>query len=172
LDELTRLLRDDSLVSAYELHSSGLVQALIRLFASEHDRDQDTVFGKSTRRRHLAMLQQRMEVFKCCLKERTVDGVKINPALALVRKLVSVFETIERLPVLLYESSGVNYGLQVLTRRLRFRLEKASTESSLIDRSGRALKMEPLTTVCQLESYLLKMVAKQWCVFLISRIRL
>jgi E3 ubiquitin-protein ligase HECTD1 len=108
------------------------------------------------------MLQQRVEVFKSCLRERTIDGVKVNPAEALVRKLVSVLETIERLPVLLYESSGVNYGLQVLTRRLRFRLEKASTESSLIDRSGRALKMEPLTTVNQLEVYLLKMVAKQW----------
>ncbi len=162
MDDLTRLLKDDSLVSAYELHSSGLVQALIRLFSSDHDRDHDMLFGKSSRRRHLAMLQQRVEVFKSCLRERTIDGVKVNPAEALVRKLVSVLETIERLPVLLYESSGVNYGLQVLTRRLRFRLEKASTESSLIDRSGRALKMEPLTTVNQLEVYLLKMVAKQW----------
>ena len=58
---------------------------------------------------------------------------------------------------------AANYGLQVLQRRLRFRLEKSSTEvGSLIDRTGRTLKMEPLTTVSQLESYLLKMVAKQW----------
>ena len=162
LDELTRLLKDDSLVSAYELHSSGLVQALIRLFASEHERDYESVYGKSSRRRHMAMLQQRIEVFKSCLKERNFDGAKINPGMALVKKLVSVLETIEKLPVLLYESSGANYGLQVLTKRLRFRLEKATTESSLIDRSGRTLKMEPLTTVSQLENYLLKMVAKQW----------
>jgi len=161
LEDLTRLLRDDTLVSAYELHSSGLVQALIRLFSSDVDRDPD-VFGKSSRRRHLAMLQQRIDVFKSCLKERVVDGARINPATALVKKLVSVLETIERLPVLLYESSGVNYGLQVLTRRLRFRLEKSASENALIDRSGRALKMEPLTTVSQLENYLLKMVAKQW----------
>lgn len=163
LDELTRLLKDDTLVSAYELHSSGLVQALIRLFASEHDRDYDSLYhGKSSRRRHLAMLQQRIEVVKLALKERNVEGVKFNAGTALVRKLVSVLETIEKLPVLLYESSGANYGLQVLTRRLRFRLEKSSTEGSLIDRSGRTLKMEPLATVNQLENYLLKMVAKQW----------
>lgn len=136
LEDLIRLLRDDSLVSAYELHSSGLVQALIRLFSTELERDPDALFGKSSRRRHVAMLQQRVDVFKSILKERVIDGVKINPATALVKKLVAVLETIERLPVLLYESSGANYGLQVLTRRLRFRLEKASCESALIDRSG------------------------------------
>jgi E3 ubiquitin-protein ligase HECTD1 len=165
LDELSRLLRDESLVSAYELHSSGLVQALIRLFTSDHERDHDAFFGKSSRRRHAAMLQQRLEVLKSVLKERNIDDYCVNPGRALVKKLVSVLETIEKLPVLLYESSGANYGLQVLTRRLRFRLEKSCTESSLIDRSGRTLKMEPLTTVGQLECYLLKMVAKQWQVF-------
>lgn len=54
------------------------------------------------------------------------------------------------------------FCFQILTRRLRFRLEKAPGESSLIDRTGRGLKMEPLSTVMQLERYLLKMVAKQW----------
>ena len=47
---------------------------------------------------------------------------------------------------------------QVLARRLRFQLERAAGESSLIDRTGRTLKMEPLTTVGDLERYLLKMV--------------
>lgn len=52
---------------------------------------------------------------------------------------------------------------QVLTRRLRFRLERSQqVETSLIDRTGRQLKAEPLATVAQLEKYLLKMVAKQW----------
>lgn len=41
-------------------------------------------------------------------------------------------------------------------------MEKYPGESSLIDRTGRSLKMEPLATVGQLETYLLKMVAKQW----------
>lgn len=78
-----------------------------------------------------------------------------------MRKLISVLESIEKLPVLLYDS-GSGYGLQILTRRLRFRLERAAGDSTLIDRTGRGLKMEPLSTVHQLERYLLKMVAKQW----------
>lgn len=48
--------------------------------------------------------------------------------------------------------------LQILTRRLRFRLERAPGETALIDRTGRMLKMEPLATVESLEQYLLKMV--------------
>lgn len=54
--------------------------------------------------------------------------------------------------------NGFVKNLQILTRRLRFRLERAPGETSLIDRSGRNLKMEPLTTVGALERYLLKMV--------------
>ncbi|XP_040826176.1 E3 ubiquitin-protein ligase HECTD1 isoform X5 [Ochotona curzoniae] len=57
---------------------------------------------------------------------------------------------------------GSTYNLQILTRRLRFRLERAPGETALIDRTGRMLKMEPLATVESLEQYLLKMVAKQW----------
>ena len=49
-------------------------------------------------------------------------------------------------------------GFQILTRRLRFRLERASGETTLIDRTGRNLKMEPLTSVAAVERYLLKMV--------------
>ena len=49
-------------------------------------------------------------------------------------------------------------SVQILTRRLRFQLERASGETRLIDRSGRMLKMEPLTTVGSLERHLLKMV--------------
>jgi E3 ubiquitin-protein ligase HECTD1 len=51
---------------------------------------------------------------------------------------------------------------QILTRRLRFRLERAPGENSLIDRTGCALKMEPLASLKQLDRFLLKMVAKQW----------
>ena len=47
---------------------------------------------------------------------------------------------------------------QIMTRRVRFRLERSPGETGLIDRTGRNLKMEPLTTVSALERYLLKMV--------------
>ena len=38
------------------------------------------------------------------------------PALALVRKLVAVLESIEKLPVYTYDSPSSGYGLQVLYR--------------------------------------------------------
>jgi E3 ubiquitin-protein ligase HECTD1 len=47
---------------------------------------------------------------------------------------------------------------QILTRRIRFRLERSAGDTTLLDRSGCNLKMEPLTTVAALERYLLKMV--------------
>lgn len=113
-----------------------------------------------------------------------------RPAVALIRKLIAVLESIERLPLHLYDTPGSSYNLQVshrvlwircvfrnlvvdvwrtnltlsscahqiLTRRLRFRLERAPGETALIDRTGRMLKMEPLATVESLEQYLLKMV--------------
>jgi E3 ubiquitin-protein ligase HECTD1 len=81
----------------------------------------------------------------------------------LVKKLVSVLETIEKLPVYQYDQFNGGHGLQLLTRRFRFRLERDPEEcGSLIDRTGRTLKMEPLATVKQLERFLVKMVAKQW----------
>ncbi|CAG2108187.1 unnamed protein product, partial [Medioppia subpectinata] len=150
LKELTHLLRDEKCVSAYEIHSSGLVQALLRLLYRNQHQFSWTNTGSSDR-----LLKDKADVFK------NVIGVE-HTATALIKKLVSVLESIEKLPVYLYDSPGSGYGLQILTRRLRFRLEKAPGESTLIDRSGRCLKTEPLTTVAQLEKYLIKMVAKQW----------
>lgn len=104
--------------------------------------------------------KQRIQVFKDCFKIKSSEDN--NSMAILVQKLIAVLESIEKLPVYLYDTPGSGYGLQVLTRRLRFRLEKAQGDSTLIDRTGRGLKMEPLATVSQLERYLLKMVAKQW----------
>ncbi|XP_073986001.1 ubiquitin fusion-degradation 4-like isoform X6 [Rhodnius prolixus] len=124
-------------VSAYEVQSSGLVQALLSLFNN---------------------YKYTVNLFK----QKGPDGGNQRAAVILVHKLVAVLESIEKLPIYQYESPGSCFGLQILTRRLRFRLEKYPGESSLIDRTGRSLKMEPLATVGQLETYLLKMVAKQW----------
>lgn len=147
------LLNEEGRVSAYELHSSGLVQSLLGLLANPSGPQVTTV-------RANRMRLQRIAVFKSCFKAKdTNDG---NSAKVLVQKLVSVLESIEKLPVYLYDTPGSGYGLQILTRRLRFRLERAPGESSLIDRSGRSLKMEPLSTIQQLENHLLKMIAKQW----------
>jgi len=149
LTELSELLKEERAVSAYELHTSGLIQALLKLLANNRRKVswRSTVSDK--------LLKERIELFK---KEMGKDEL----AEALVKKLVSVLESIEKLPIYMYDSPGTCYGLQILTKRLRFRLERAPGENSLIDRTGRCLKTEPLTTVRQLEKYLLKMVAKQW----------
>ena len=150
LKELTLLLKDEKCVSAYEVHSSGLVQALLGLLSQKQRKYSWSQVSSSDR-----LFNERIDVFRQTLGNELI-------ATALVKKLVSVLESIEKLPVYLYDSPGSGYGLQILTRRLRFRLERASGESTLIDRSGRCLKTEPLTTVSQLEKYLIKMVAKQW----------
>lgn len=154
LEELKGLLNEEGRVSAYELHSSGLVQALLSLLAAPSGPQPPTLRATKLR-------MQRIAVFKNCFYSKDINK-EHNSAKILVHKLVSVLESIEKLPVYLYDTPGSGYGLQILTRKLRFRLEKAAGESSLIDRSGRSLKMEPLSTIQQLENHLLKMVAKQW----------
>ncbi|XP_044007998.1 E3 ubiquitin-protein ligase Ufd4 isoform X5 [Aphidius gifuensis] len=155
LEELKLLLNEEGRVSAYELHSSGLVQALLALLAGPTS----TIQLPSSRLTKLRL--QRIAVFKSCFNSTNTNDDN-NSAKILVQKLISVLESIEKLPVYLYDTPGSGYGLQILTRRLRFRLEKSPCESALIDRTGRSLKMEPLSTIQQLENHLLKMVAKQW----------
>merc|ERR1719410_610144 len=145
LSDLSTLLLEETNVSAYELNSSGLIQCFLKLFGSAASQDKTLKVQKKAAKLHAA----RLAVIR--------EGLSTNTTLALVKKLISVLETIEKLPVYNYDSS-----LQILTKRLRFRLERGPGETGLIDRSGRSLKMEPLATVKQLEKYLLKMVAKQW----------
>ncbi|XP_066988994.1 E3 ubiquitin-protein ligase HECTD1 isoform X6 [Macrobrachium rosenbergii] len=167
VEDLVTLLRDESTVSAYELHSSGLVQALLTLLSpdtSQHFPDDNR---QVSQRRVNKMIKQRRNVFKSCFMDKFDEEIamtssSVSPGTQLVRKLVAVLESLEKLPLYIYDVPGAGSGLQVLSRRLRFRLERAPGESSLIDRNGRTLKMEPLATVEQLERYLLKMVAKQW----------
>lgn len=151
-NDLSDLLHEDGVVSAYEMHSSGLVQALLAVL-SKNARENEIPRNKLNKYH-----KQRVAIFKQCV----LDNNKERTASILVHKLVSVLESTEKLPVYIYDAAGSGYGLQVLTKRLRFRLERAACESTLFDRSGRSLKMEPLATVGQLAKYLLKMVAKQW----------
>ena len=154
LNAIVALLKDESTISAYELHSSGLVQALTNCLNTS----ESAMTVSQTHMHKLA--SERIQLFKNVFQEAS-DG-SVSPAVALVRKLISVLESLERLPVYSYDLPSSGYGLQILTRRLRFRLKRANGESTLIDRSDRTLKMEPLTTVAALERYLLKMVVKQW----------
>lgn len=150
LNDFRSLLEEDTTLSAFELQSSGLVQALHRLLSAAGLDD----YLQGTRRGQ-RLLRQRVAIFR----EAFQSGSGGGPATVLVRKLVSVLESIEKLPVYMYDAAGGSTnGLQTLTRRLRFRLERAPGETGLTDRTGRTLKMEPLTSVSQLEKYLLKMV--------------
>ncbi|XP_069494582.1 E3 ubiquitin-protein ligase HECTD1 isoform X2 [Ambystoma mexicanum] len=151
LENLIVLLKDENTISPYEMCSSGLVQALLTALNNSIDPDLKQDCGQ---------LVGRVNVFKTAFSENEDD--ESSPAVALVRKLIAVLESIERLSLHLFDTPGSTYNLQILTRRLRFRLERAPGETALIDRTGRMLKMEPLATVESLEQYLLKMVAKQW----------
>uniref|UniRef100_A0A3Q3FYT3 E3 ubiquitin-protein ligase n=1 Tax=Labrus bergylta TaxID=56723 RepID=A0A3Q3FYT3_9LABR len=151
LENLIVVLKDENTISPYEMCSSGLVQALFTVLNSSVELDL---------KNDCKPLMERINVFKAAFSENEDD--ESRPAVALIRKLIAVLESIERLPLHLYDTPGSSYNLQILTRRLRFRLERAPGETALIDRTGRMLKMEPLATVESLEQYLLKMVAKQW----------
>ncbi|XP_014675759.1 PREDICTED: E3 ubiquitin-protein ligase HECTD1-like, partial [Priapulus caudatus] len=137
-------------------YCSGLIQALLKLFSNNNEE-----LYNDWRSQKYAL--ERIKTFKDVFIDTNINNDSaVSPSVALVRKLIAVLESIEKLPVYLYDAPGTSYGLQILTRRLRFRLERASGETSLIDRTGRCLKMEPLADVASLERYLLKQVAKQW----------
>lgn len=156
LNDLTKLLNNDDVISAYEIFSSGLVQVLVSVLSSKHlEPNMNIAEG-------IQHQKQRVTIFKECFFKINQDGINRNTANILVQKLVLVLESIEKLPILLYDSPIGGYGIQILTKRLRFRLERATCELTLFDRTGRNLKMEPLTTIAQLNKFLLKMVAKQW----------
>ncbi|KAH8244435.1 hypothetical protein KR026_009855 [Drosophila bipectinata] len=161
LTKLSQLIHEDGVVSAYEMHSSGLVQALVAVL-SVNPWESNSPRGKRNK-----MQKQRVAVFRKCILEDNGESATNKPrtkstASILIQKLVSVLESTEKLPIYLYDTPCTGYSLQILQKRLRFRLERAECESTLFDRSGRTLKMEPLATVAQLSKYLLKMVAKQW----------
>ncbi|XP_055309566.1 E3 ubiquitin-protein ligase Ufd4 isoform X3 [Sitodiplosis mosellana] len=152
-NDLAELLHDeDGVVSAYEMHSSGLVQALLTVL-SKNAWENDISRNKINK-----FHKQRVAIFKQCI----LNNAKNDTASMLVQKLVAVLESTEKLPVYVYDGHGSGYGLQILTKRLRFRLERSPCESTLFDRTGRSLKMEPLATIGQLAKYLMRTVAKQW----------
>lgn len=146
--ELLQLLNVEHSISSYELYMSGLVRALIKLLRPE---------GVGGNGGHLfagdSLRRERLELFRQVFNATTMSK-------SLIRKLISVLESVEKLPVAFYDQAG--YSLQVLTKKLRFKLERAKGQSALIDRTGRYMKTEPLATVGQLEKYLMKMVSKQW----------
>src|SRR5580765_3957196 len=64
---------------------------------------------------------QRITVFNTCLQTKDTNK-EHNSAKILVHKLVSVLESIEKLPVYLYDTPGSGYGLQVFFAMLSLRV--------------------------------------------------
>ncbi|ESO05310.1 hypothetical protein HELRODRAFT_111260 [Helobdella robusta] len=148
-EEILALFNDEHAMSAYEFYTSGLIQSLLNTLNLYVDSNDMKLLTK-----------KRVDLFKQVFKDKKV-GNQCASAL-LVRKLIAVLESIEKLPIYLFDLPGTTFSLQILSKRLKFKFERAAEELNLVDRTGRSLKMEPLATVGALEKYLLKMVAKQW----------
>lgn len=134
LDELTQILVDNETINNFEFRNSGLIQALLLLFEQK---------------RHI-------QLFRQCFEENSINGN--NMFAALVQKLVSVLESSEKLPVYLYSASSSLLGMSILKNTVRLRLQREAGEDHLIDRTNEQFQVEPLSTVRELEEFLLKMV--------------
>eukprot|EP00730_Choanoeca_flexa_P004372 TRINITY_DN11674_c6_g1_i3.p1 TRINITY_DN11674_c6_g1~~TRINITY_DN11674_c6_g1_i3.p1 ORF type:complete len:1693 (+),score=518.61 TRINITY_DN11674_c6_g1_i3:500-5080(+) len=155
LNHLVGLLTDATL-SAYELMQANFVKNL--LFFLEHESQEAGV----SRVDALADVAMRQDLFRHTFGVHP-SGEGSNPAKAVVLKVIDVLEHSEALPVLLHESPGSGHGLQVLTRRLKFRLVRDPKDDSLLDLTGNTFKMEPLAPVQDLVNFLENKVKKQWC---------
>lgn len=71
LHELTGLLQEEGLVSSYEIHSSGLVQALLSV-VSTSPWDQASTPTKTNK-----LQKQRVAVFKNCFKVCIINKTKL-----------------------------------------------------------------------------------------------
>nr|XP_039255177.1 E3 ubiquitin-protein ligase HECTD1-like [Styela clava] len=178
LQDLATLLTDDKTISPYEMYSSDMIQALLGCLVCKTANPEDSV--------------TRIKLFHKHLLSGPNSSGKI-----LIKKLVAVLESTERFPLYIYETPGsLSGGLHLLNRKLRFKLEKAPSggspltpttssasiqnenednnkvadKSGLINYTGRSFRMEPLSTVEDLEKFLLKMVSES-CEYLTKRIR-
>ena len=158
LPGLASYFKDEKTISTYELQSSGLIPSLLSCFNSyTNDREENTTLRVSKTANFLKSFIQAFSNYEYC-----DNKLNCRPAVNLVRKLVSVTESVDRSPLFLYENSFSSNGLQILTRKMRIHLLRHPDSTDLIDRTGKSLKVEPLTTVRVISKFLHRMVAKQW----------
>ena len=143
--ELKTFLLEKTSLSLYELSSSGLVSVLLKLF---HD-----VFHSTNDQTY-----QRAKLFCSIFLS---DGQQSKAFQMLISKLISILESVENLPLFLYDAP-FNYGLQIFSKRFRFQIQYKNQQQLFTDRTGKTLKIEPLATVGQLKNFLASMVSKQW----------
>ncbi|CAD5227639.1 unnamed protein product [Bursaphelenchus xylophilus] len=144
LSAVRDLMVNERLLSTFELATSGVIQAILGFVS--------------------AALEVRRGVVEEVFKKVFENEVLLS---SMVHRIVDVLESVEKFTQHLYDTPGGSAnGLQLLTRRLRFSMEQIDpgcpTQSELLDRTGRVLKTEPLTTVGQVKTFLHRMVAKMW----------
>ncbi len=139
------LLEKTKSISSYELSISGLVPTLLHSLCP----------GSST-----TAVLERNHAFMTAF-DLTGPGKAHYLLSNFLHKLISLFESVEKLPLYLYDAPG-SYNLQAFSKRFKLTLRQGQHEANLLDFSGRVLKVEPLANVSHLEKYLAKMVLKQW----------
>ncbi|CAF3371074.1 unnamed protein product [Rotaria sp. Silwood1] len=148
-EKLKKFLIEKTNLSIYELSSSGLISVLLKIF-------QDLSYQNN----HLSSndyIYERAKLFcSIFLSDEQPQAFQI-----LIRKLILILESIEKLPLFLYDAP-FNYGLQIFSKRFRFQIQYKNEQQLFTDRTGKSLKIEPLTTVGQLKTFLASMVSKQW----------
>lgn len=148
------LMEKNKSISSYELSISGLVPTMLKVLCPK---------------KVSAASMQRTRVFVSVFELSTtqtnnatgMSQAGANLIIIFLRKLISLFESIEKLPLYLYDSPG-SYNLQAFSKRFKLTLKQGENEPNFLDFSGRILKVEPLANVSHLEKYISKMVLKQW----------
>ena len=153
-------------ISCYELARSGLVPALLASLV--HSPQRRAIFARVFQ--HHQQQQQQQQ------HDGDDNETSSSPVGPLVRKLVALCESHERLPVYMYDPPGT-YNLQAFVKRFKLVLtngdkqqqttgeekeKEKEEESNLLDFSGRVIRVEPLANVSHLERYIGKMTTKQW----------
>ena len=140
--KLKQFLRDNTSLSVYELASSGLVDVLLKIFRGlSSDPSNDLAYQRAHLFCSIFLSEDQPHAFH-----------------TLIRKLVSLLESLEKSPLFLYDTS-LNYGLQIFSKRFRLRIQYHDEQHLFTDRTGKALNMEPLATVGQLKTFLASMVS-------------
>ncbi|CAF2952123.1 unnamed protein product [Rotaria sp. Silwood2] len=148
-ETLKQYIIEKTNLSIYELSSSGLVSVLLKIFQdisyqNNHLTSNDNMYERAKLFCSIFLFDEQLQAFQI-----------------LIRKLILILESIEKLPLFLYDAP-FNYGLQIFSKRFRFQIQYKNEQQLFTDRTGKSLKIEPLTTVGQLKTFLASMVSKQW----------
>ena len=142
-EKLKEYLIEKKNLSMYELTSSGLVSTLLKIFHGLLNQNNQAY--------------ERAKLFcSIFLSDEHPQAFQI-----LIRKLITILESIEKLPLFLYDAP-FNYGLQIFSKRFRFQIQYKNEQQLFMDRTGKSLKIEPLTTVGQLKTFLASMVNQKF----------